>query len=367
MKYDIHTLASEATGLLKSLISIPSLSRDEEKAADYLQNYIGMKGMATGRKGNNVWCLSPMFDLNKPTLLLNSHIDTVKPVSGWRKNPFMPVLEPNGKLYGLGSNDAGASVVSLLQVFLQLCRTTQAYNLIYLASCEEEVSGKGGIECVLTELPPIQFAIVGEPTGMQPAIAEKGLLVLDVAATGKSGHAARDEGDNAIYKVWNDIAWFRDYRFPEESPLLGPVKMSVTMVHAGTQHNVIPGRCVFVVDIRSNECYSNQELFAEIQKHITCEVQPRSFRLEASHVSPEHPLVRKAISMGRIPFGSPTLSDQALMPFPSLKMGPGKSSRSHTADEFIFIKEIEEAIDLYLALLDGAEEITARQSKQGIR
>ena len=235
MTTDIETLVSEAIGLLKSLIAIPSLSREEEQAADFLQNYIEMQGMATGRKGNNIWCLSPMFDLNKPTLLLNSHIDTVKPVNGWRKAPFTPT-EENGKIYGLGSNDAGASVVSLLQVFLQLCRTTQAYNLIYLASCEEEVSGKEGVESVLPELPPIQFAIVGEPTEMQPAIAEKGLMVLDVTAYGRSGHAARNEGDNAIYKVLDDIAWFRDYRFPKESPFLGPVKMSVTMANAGTQH-----------------------------------------------------------------------------------------------------------------------------------
>ena len=329
MTTDIETLVSEAIGLLKSLIAIPSLSREEEQAADFLQNYIEMQGMATGRKGNNIWCLSPMFDLNKPTLLLNSHIDTVKPVNGWRKAPFTPT-EENGKIYGLGSNDAGASVVSLLQVFLQLCRTTQAYNLIYLASCEEEVSGKEGVESVLPELPPIQFAIVGEPTEMQPAIAEKGLMVL------------------------NDIAWFRDYRFPKESALLGPVKMSVTMVNAGTQHNVIPDRCTFVVDIRSNECYTNQELFDEIRKHIACEAKARSFRLGSSHVSPEHPLVKKAVAMGRTPFGSPTLSDQALMSFPSMKIGPGKSSRSHTADEFIFVKEIEEAIALYLDLLDGA-------------
>ena len=355
MSTDISTLASEAICLLKSLIAIPSLSREEEKAADCLQNYIEMQGMATGRKGNNVWCLSPMFDLNKPTLLLNSHIDTVKPVNGWRKDPFMPTLESNGKLYGLGSNDAGASVVSLLQIFLQLCRTTQTYNLIYLASCEEEVSGKGGIESVLPELPPIRFAIVGEPTEMQPAIAEKGLMVLDVTAYGKSGHAARNEGENAIYKVLNDIAWFRDYRFAKESSLLGPVKMSVTMVNAGTQHNVIPDRCTFVVDIRSNECYSNQELFDELQKHISCEAKARSFRLSSSHVSPEHPIVRRAIELGRTPFGSPTLSDQALMSFPSLKMGPGKSSRSHTADEFIFVKEIEEAIGLYMELLDGSD------------
>lgn len=351
--YDIPALTSEAVGLLQSLIALPSVSREEEQAADCLQQYIELQGMATGRKGNNVWCLSPMFDLKKPTLLLNSHIDTVKPVNGWRKQPFTPTLESNGKLYGLGSNDAGASVVSLLQVFLTLCRTRQAYNLLFLASCEEEVSGKGGIECVLPELPPVSFALVGEPTEMQPAIAEKGLMVLDVTATGRSGHAARNGGDNAIYKVLDDIAWFRSYSFPKVSPLLGPVKMSVTMINAGTQHNVIPDRCTFVVDIRSNECYSNPELLEEIRSHIACQAQPRSTRLGSSHVSPEHPVVRRAIALGRTPFGSPTLSDQALMPFPSMKMGPGKSARSHTADEFIFVKEIEEAITLYLELLDG--------------
>lgn len=355
MRDDIPTLTSEAVGLLKSLISIPSVSRDEERAADCLQQYIEIQGMETGRLGNNVWCLSPGFDLGRPTLLLNSHIDTVKPVQGWRHDPFKPMLEANGKLYGLGSNDAGASVVSLLQVFLTLCRTNQRYNLIYLASCEEEVSGAGGIESVLGQLPPISFAIVGEPTEMQPAIAEKGLMVLDVTATGRSGHAARNEGDNAIYKVLDDIAWFRDYQFERVSPLLGPVKMSVTMIQAGTQHNVIPDRCTFVVDVRSNECYTNQEIFEEIGRHIRCEAKARSFRLGSSHAPANHPLVKRAVELGRVPFGSPTLSDQALMPFPSLKMGPGKSARSHTADEFIFVREIEEAIGLYLQLLDGAE------------
>jgi acetylornithine deacetylase len=348
---DLAYYTSEATTLLNSLIGIPSLSREEEAAADFLQNYIEETGIMTGRSGNNIWCISPMFDLNKPTILLNSHIDTVKPVNGWRKHPFTPKAE-NGKIYGLGSNDACASVVSLFQVYRHLSTTEQAYNLIFLASCEEEVSGKNGIESVLPQLPPIALGIVGEPTEMQPAIAEKGLMVLDVTATGKSGHAARNEGDNAIYKVLDDIAWFRDYRFPKESSLLGPVKMSVTMVNAGTQHNVIPDRCTFVVDIRSNECYSNQELFDEIQKHITCEAKARSFRLSSSHVAPEHPVVQKAIAMKRTPFGSPTLSDQALMPFSSLKMGPGKSARSHTADEFIFVKEIEEAIGMYLELLE---------------
>lgn len=354
MKYDIPYMTTEAVSLLKSLISIPSVSREETQAADFLQNYIETEGMQTGRKGNNVWCFSPMFDLKKPTILLNSHIDTVKPVNGWRKDPFTP-REENGKLYGLGSNDAGASVVSLLQVFLQLCRTSQSYNLIYLASCEEEVSGKDGIESVLPGLPPISFAIVGEPTEMQPAIAEKGLMVLDVTATGRAGHAARNEGDNAIYKVLSDIAWFRDYRFEKESPLLGPVKMSVTVINAGTQHNVVPDKCTFVVDVRSNELYSNEQLFAEIRKHISCDAKARSYRLNSSRIDAKHPFVQKAMKAGREPFGSPTLSDQALMPFPSVKIGPGRSSRSHTAEEYIMLKEIEEAIGLYLNLLDGLE------------
>lgn len=353
MDYDVKMLTDEAVELLKQLISIPSLSREEQAAADCLQAYIETQGMETCRKDNNIWCLSPGFDLKKPTLLLNSHIDTVKPVSGWLKDPFTPKLESNGKLYGLGSNDAGASVVSLLHVFLTLCKYNQSYNMVFLASSEEEVSGKGGIESVIPELPPISFAIVGEPTEMHPAIAEKGLMVIDVEAHGKSGHAARDEGDNAIYKVLDDIRWFREYQFPKVSPLLGPVKMSVTMINAGTQHNVVPDLCTFTVDVRSNECYSNQELFDEIRKNISCEPKARSFRLNSSCTPLDHPLVKRTIALGRKPFGSPTLSDQALMPFPSMKLGPGKSSRSHTADEFIYVKEIEEAIGLYLQLLGG--------------
>ena len=354
MKYDIPYMTTEAVSLLKSLISIPSISREETQAADFLQNYIEMAGMQTGRKGNNVWCFSPMFDLKKPTILLNSHIDTVKPVNGWRKDPFTP-REENGKLYGLGSNDAGASVVSLLQVFLQLCRTSQKYNLIYLASCEEEVSGKDGIESVLQGLPPVSFAIVGEPTEMQPAIAEKGLMVLDVTATGKAGHAARNEGDNAIYKVLDDIAWFRDYRFEKESPLLGPVKMSVTVINAGTQHNVVPDKCEFTVDIRTNEFYTNEQLFELIKEKVHCEIKARSFRLSSTRTDLDHPFVRRAILMGKEPFGSPTLSDQALMRFPSVKIGPGNSARSHSADEYIKGPEIREAIDTYVRLLNGLQ------------
>ena len=343
---------SEAIGLLKLLIATPSVSREEEAAADALQNFIEGAGIMTYRSGNNVWCLSPGFDPKRPTLLLNSHIDTVKPVAGWKHHPHVPVIE-NGRLYGLGSNDAGASVVTLLQVFRQLCLRPQTYNLIFLASCEEEVSGKGGIESILPILPPITTAIVGEPTGMQPAIAEKGLMVLDVTAYGRAGHAARNEGDNAIYKVLEDITWFRDHQFEKVSPLLGPVKMSVTQVNAGTQHNVVPDHCTFVVDICSNELYCNEDLYKEICQHIQCEAKARSFRLNSSHISTDHPLVKRAMEMGLKPFGSPTLSDQALMPFPSLKMGPGESCRSHTADEYILIDEIEDAIKMYMELLDG--------------
>ena len=349
---DLAHYTSEAITLLSSLISIPSISREEEKVADFLQNYIEENGIMTGRSGNNIWCISPMFDIKKPTILLNSHIDTVKPVNGWRKHPFTAKME-DGKLYGLGSNDAGASVVSLFQVYRHLSATQQAYNLIFLASCEEEVSGKNGIESVLPQLPPITLGIVGEPTEMHPAIAEKGLMVLDVQAHGKAGHAARNEGDNAIYKALDDIQWFRTHRFPKESSLLGPVKMSVTQVNAGTQHKVIPDLCSFVVDIRSNECYSNEELYQEICSHIQSEAKARSFRLNSSRIDLEHPFVQRAIRLGRTPFGSPTLSDQALMKFPSVKMGPGKSSRSHTADEFIMISEIEEAISMYIKILDG--------------
>ena len=343
---------SEAITLLQALIGIPSLSREEDTAADFLQNYIEESGIMTGRSGNNIWCISPMFDVNKPTILLNSHIDTVKPVTGWRRQPFTPKIE-NGKLYGLGSNDAGASLVSLFQVYRHLSATQQSYNLIYLASCEEEVSGKNGIESVLPKLPPITLGIVGEPTEMNPAIAEKGLMVLDLTARGKAGHAARNDGENAIYKLMPDIEWVRSFRFSKESPLLGTVKMSVTQINAGTQHNVIPDICTAVVDIRSNECYSNEELFEEITKHISCEAKARSFRLNSSSIPADHPFVKRAVELGKVPFGSPTLSDQALMKFPSVKIGPGKSSRSHTADEYILLNEIEEAIGLYIRLLDG--------------
>ncbi|MDR0768393.1 MAG: M20 family metallo-hydrolase [Dysgonamonadaceae bacterium] len=348
---DIDASFYDSPDLLKQLIARPSFSREEADLADFLENYLKERKLVPYRKGNNIWLLSPDWDNRKPVVLLNSHIDTVKPVAGWTKDPFYPV-EEKGKIYGLGSNDAGASLVSLLQVFLILSETRQENNFIFLASCEEEVSGTGGIESVLPLLPPVDWAIVGEPTGMQPAIAEKGLMVLDATVYGKSGHAARDEGENAIYKAIPVIEWFRNKQFTKVSPLSGAVKMTITVAQAGTQHNVIPDECKLTIDVRTNECYTNEELFTEIASACGCEIKARSFRLNASHISPGHPLVKRAVLLGLTPFSSPTLSDQALMHFPSLKIGPGESSRSHTADEFICLHEIRDAVDIYLRLLN---------------
>ena len=351
---DIDAAFYDSLDLLKQLIIRPSFSREETELADFLENYLKEKKLFPQRKGNNIWLLSPDWDDGKPAVLLNSHIDTVKPTAGWGKDPFS-AIEEDGKIYGLGSNDAGASVVSLLHTFLILSEKKRDNNFIFLVSCEEEVSVANGIESVLPLLPPVDWAIVGEPTGMQPAVAEKGLMALDATVYGKSGHAARNEGENAIYKAIPVIEWFRNKQFPKISLLSGAVKMTVTMVQAGTQHNVIPDECKFTVDVRTNECYTNEALFAEIAASCGCEVKARSFRLNASHISLEHPVVQRAVLLGLTPFASPTLSDQALMNFPSLKIGPGQSSRSHTADEFIYLFEIREAIELYLRLLSNVK------------
>lgn len=344
-------ITEKAVDLLCRLIEVPSISREETAAADLLQDYMqGELGLEVHRSGNNLWSVQPNFAPEKQTLLLNAHIDTVKPVAGWQRNPFEATREGN-RIYGLGSNDDGASLVSLLHVFAALKEEGGLYNLVFLASAEEEVSGKNGVESVLPLLPKIDVALVGEPTCMQPAIAEKGLMVLDVTAHGKAGHAARDEGDNAIYHAIDDIEWFRRHKWEKVSPLLGPVKMSVTIVNAGTQHNVVPDTCTFTVDVRSNECYTNRELYDEICRNVKSEVKARSFRLGSSSIDENHPLVQRIIALGGKPFGSPTLSDQALMSFPSLKMGPGDSRRSHSADEFVDICEIEQAIETYFALL----------------
>lgn len=352
MEQDIDSLYYNAVDLLKEMISTPSFSREEHNVAEVITACMRKMGFEPKRKGNNLWLQSPGFDNAKPTILLNSHMDTVRPVSGWVHDPFAPDVEDD-ILYGLGSNDAGASLVSLLHAFFMLTSKKQDYNLIFLASCEEEVSGNGGAEAAVPELPEITFGIVGEPTGMNPAIAEKGLLVLDCTAYGKAGHAARNEGDNAIYKAMQDIEWFRTFQFPKISDLLGPVKMTVSMINAGTQHNVVPDKCDFVVDVRSNELYSNEKLFQLIDQHTSCQVKPRSFRLNSSQIALENPFVQRAIMIGKVPYGSPTLSDQTFMPFPTLKMGPGDSARSHTADEYICLSEIREAIEFYVKLLDG--------------
>jgi len=344
----------DAIDLLKGIVAIPSYSREEKEVADFLQRQWAKAGHVVNRQGHNIWLSTPV-DTSKPTLLLNSHLDTVRPVSGWTKDPFVADDSEDDLIYGLGSNDAGASVVSLYTVFNLLSQSEQAYNLIFLASAEEEVSGKNGIESILPLLPPITFAIVGEPTNMQPAVAEKGLMVLDCTVTGKAGHAAREEGVNAISLAMRDIEWFNMFRFPLYSDFLGPVKMSVTQIQAGTQHNVIPDRCTFVVDVRSNEFYTNDELLQLIREQVRCEVVPRSTRLNSSQTGLSHSFVRRAMMMGKQPFGSPTLSDQALMPFPSVKIGPGDSSRSHGADEFVRPSEIREGIDTYLMLLNGLE------------
>ena len=348
---DTMQYTNDAVELLKRLISIPSVSRDETAAADVFEQQVSVWGLPARRIGNNI-LIQEELNPHQPTLLLCAHIDTVKPVSTWTRDPFTPVVE-DGRLYGLGANDCGGGLVSLLAVYRLLRGLSLKYNLVYLASCEEEVSGEGGFRLALPELPPIDVAIVGEPTGMQPAIAEKGLMVIDGTAYGKSGHAARNEGVNAIYEALDDLVWLRDYRFKKESPLLGPTKMTVTVLNSGTQHNVIPDECHFVIDVRTNEYYQNEFLFAFLQKHVKSELKARSFRLSSSHISMEHPLVQRCVEMGMTPFGSPTLSDQALMPFLSLKLGPGESSRSHTADEFICLSEIENAIQTYVQLLSA--------------
>lgn len=337
------------------MVSIPSFSREESGVADLIENAIRLYGFKACRQGNNVWCIAPWFDESLPTLLLNSHIDTVKPADGWTTNPFEPVETDDERIYGLGTNDAGASVVSLLAAFRYLADCDRDYNLVFLASCEEEVSGKDGIEAVLPLLPDVDVAIVGEPTGMEPAIAEKGLMVLDGVVTGVAGHAARDEGENAIYNAMKVIDALRSLRFERESEMLGPVKINVTQIEAGKQHNVIPDRCRIVVDVRTTDAYGNLETLELIKKCVgdKCTLVPRSTRLGPSGIDEAHPLVRRLKILGKKPFGSPTLSDQALMPFQSVKIGPGDSARSHTANEYIALWEVRDAIQTYITLLDG--------------
>ena len=344
-------LVDAALLLLKRLIATPSFSREEGQTAERIEEFFNEKGIPYQRLKNNVWAQNQQFDPAKPTLLLNSHHDTVKPNKSWTLDPFDP-LERDGKLFGLGSNDAGGCLVSLLAAFVHFYdRPGLAYNLVIAATAEEEISGREGLELVLPQLPPISFAIVGEPTEMQLAIAEKGLLVLDCTTDGISGHAARDEGDNAIYKAIQDINWLTTYQFPKVSPTLGPVKLSVTMINAGTQHNVVPDTCTFTVDVRVTEQYTLEEIIETIQANIQADVQPRSIRLKPSSIPVDHPIVQAGLALGRHTYGSPTTSDQAVLNSPSLKCGPGHSGRSHSADEFIFLREIEEGVQGYIQML----------------
>jgi acetylornithine deacetylase len=327
--------------LLRQLISTPSFSREEDGTAAILESFLQKNGVET----------------SKPTVLLNSHHDTVKPNKGYTRDPFAPDVI-DGQLFGLGSNDAGGALVSLLAAFLHFFeRENLPFNLVCAATAEEEISGKNGVELLLPALGKIDCAIVGEPTQMQLAIAEKGLLVLDCVAVGKSGHAAREEGDNALYHALADIEWFRTHRFSMVSEFLGPVKMSVTVIQAGSQHNVVPDECRFTVDVRVNECYTFEQVLAVIRANLCSSVEPRSLRMRSSIIPPEHPLVQAGLALGRTCYGSPTTSDKALMLFPTLKMGPGDSARSHTADEFVFLKEIEEGIELYIRLLEEFGQI----------
>ena len=349
---DLHIISNEAIDLLKKLIATPSFSKEEDKTASLIEEFLQSKNVATERFLNNVFAKNKFFDAAKPTLLLNSHHDTVKPNKGYTLDPFSPI-ENEKKLFGLGSNDAGGALVSLIATFLHFYdEQNLKYNIIIAATAEEEISGKNGVEILLPKLGDIDLGIVGEPTLMQMAVAERGLLVLDCLAEGKAGHAAREEGENAIYKAIKDIEWFQSYKFPNVSELLGPVKMCVTSIETDNKaHNVVPSQCSFVADVRVNELYTFEEVLDVIQQNVKCKLHPRSTRLRSTSIALDHPLINAGKALGRTYYGSPTTSDKALMPFPTLKMGPGYSGRSHIADEFIYLDEIKEGIKIYIQLL----------------
>jgi acetylornithine deacetylase len=339
--------------LLSSLIAIPSVSREESAVADHLEAWLRRERLSVARIGNNLVCADSWApDDNRRVIMLNAHIDTVKPAAGYTRDPFTPHIEGDC-LYGLGANDDGGALVALLATYMHLRQTEQSYKLIFTATAEEEVSGAGGLDMILPHIGHVDFAIIGEPTGMQMAVAEKGLMVLDCTACGRSGHAARNEGDNALYRALDDIAWFRTHRFDRVSPFLGEVKMTVTQIQAGSQHNVVPDECRYVVDVRPNGMYTNAELLSLIKQSVKSDVVARSTRLNSSHISVEHPVVQRGVQLGLTCFGSPTMSNMALSPFPTLKIGPGDSARSHTADEYIKLSEIERAVEMYVKLIDG--------------
>lgn len=345
-------LANTSVELLRKLIAIPSFSKEEDGVASLIADFFRERDISVNRSGNNIWVVNRFFDSAKPSLLLNSHHDTVKPNPQYTRDPFNAEII-DGKLYGLGSNDAGAPLVSLIATFLHYYSLENLkYNVVLAATAEEEISGTGGIESIWKTLPEIEFAIVGEPTLCHMATAEKGLMVLDCLAHGKAGHAAREEGINAIYQALPDIEWFRNYQFPKVSPTLGPIKMTVSIINAGKQHNVVPAECTFTVDVRVTDAYTLEQLLEIIKANVKCEVKPRSMRMRPSGIAENHPLVKAAIKLGLERYGSPTTSDQALIPKASVKMGPGDSARSHTADEFIYVDEIAKGIDCYIKVLN---------------
>ncbi len=347
----LQQLMADSIDLLKKLIRTPSFSKEEKQTAQIITLFLQQRGIKTFNKLNNVWAYNKFYDPAKPTILLNSHHDTVKPNSGYVRNPFA-ADEEDGKLFGLGSNDAGGCLVSLIAVFIYFYQKEHLkYNFCLAATAEEEISGNNGLELIIPDLGQLDFAIVGEPTLMQLAVAERGLMVLDCTAHGKAGHAAREEGENAIYKALKDIVWFQNYQFPKISEVFGSLKMSVTIINAGSQHNVVPAKCDFVVDVRVTDAYKNEEVLEIIKSNVSCDVKARSVRLKPSSIDKNHPIVQAGIALGRETYGSPTTSDQALLDIPSLKLGPGDSARSHMADEFIYLKEIEESILLYIEML----------------
>jgi acetylornithine deacetylase len=353
MNNTLNILQGEAINLLKELIATPSFSKEEDETAGILCRFIGTKEIQHSRVGNNVYALNKYYDANKPSILLNSHHDTVKPNKGYSFDPFSP-FEKDGKLFGLGSNDAGGCLVSLLATFLYFYdRQDTKYNVVFAASAEEEISGVNGIELVLPYLGKIDCGIVGEPTQLEMAVAERGLMVIECTAEGRSGHAARNEGENALYKAVDDINWIRNYKFEKVSSLLGESRLTVTVIATeNVQHNVVPSQCKFVIDVRVNELYTFEEILDALQQNLKSKFKPRTTRMKSTSISLDHPLVKAGIKLGKGYYGSPTTSDKALMPFSTLKMGPGDSARSHTADEYIFIDEIKEGIETYIKLVN---------------
>src|SRR5580698_6155462 len=350
---DIKILQSDVIELLKQLIATPSFSKEENDTAELICNFFEKNKIPFSRVGNNVYAKNKYYDASKQSILLNSHHDTVQPNKGYTHDPFNPI-EKDGKIFGLGSNDAGGCLVSLIATFLYYYHQKDInHNVVFAASAEEEISGVNGIELVLPYLGNIDFGIVGEPTKLEMAVAERGLMVIDCTAQGRAGHAARNEGENALYKAVDDINWIRNYKFDKVSDVLGKSRLTVTVIETeNKQHNVVPSTCKYVIDVRVNELYSFEEILDALKLNLKSQFKPRTTRMKSTSIKLDHPLVKAGIKLGKGYYGSPTTSDKALMPFPTLKMGPGDSARSHTADEYIYVDEIRDGIETYIQLLN---------------